>query len=99
MKRTARLSRNTCWWSFSVAVALYGLVSTSPGPARASLEIGQARVIDDAALADEQQGSNWLAFGRTYSEQRFSPLTQINNSNVSHLAVESQGADSAPGIT
>ena len=45
-------------------------------------------VVDDAALADERRGDNWLGFGRTYSEQRFSPLTQINTSNVSDLSVD-----------
>jgi glucose dehydrogenase len=30
-------------------------------------------------------GSNWLTYGRTYDEQRFSPLKQINAPNVSQL--------------
>ena len=30
-------------------------------------------VVDDAALTDESDGRNWLGFGRTYSEKRFSP--------------------------
>jgi len=34
--------------------------------------------------ADENPG-NWLTYGRTYSEQRFSPLSQINRSNVQGL--------------
>jgi len=42
-------------------------------------------IVDDAALADETQGDNWLAFGRTSSETRFSPLTQIDASNASGL--------------
>jgi quinohemoprotein ethanol dehydrogenase len=45
-------------------------------------------VVDDAALADESRGENWLAFGRTYSEQRFSPLEQINRSNVTGLGID-----------
>ena len=45
-----------------------------------------ARVVDDAALADEANGDNWLAYGRTYSEQRFSPLTQVNESTIARLA-------------
>ncbi len=49
---------------------------------------GGPAVIDDAALADESQGENWLAFGRTYSEQRFSPLTQVTAANVSGLRVD-----------
>ena len=62
----------------------------------ASLSVGcspseppaERRTVDDAALSDDSQGENWLAFGRTYNEQRFSPLTQINDSNVGELAVE-----------
>ncbi len=34
---------------------------------------------------DEPQ--NWLSHGRTYSEQRFSPLDQINDDNVSKLGL------------
>lgn len=45
-------------------------------------------VVDDAALADEIQGEDWRSFGRTYNEQRFSPLVQVNKSNVSNLAVD-----------
>ena len=36
-------------------------------------------------MANDQDGTNWAAFGRTWSEQRFSPLTQVNASNVSQL--------------
>ncbi|HUE88264.1 MAG TPA: c-type cytochrome [Vicinamibacterales bacterium] len=42
-------------------------------------------VVDDAALSNEAGGDNWLAYGRTYSEQRFSPLTQISDATVSRL--------------
>ncbi|MCG8414168.1 MAG: PQQ-dependent dehydrogenase, methanol/ethanol family [Pseudomonadales bacterium] len=41
--------------------------------------------INDNTMADESAGENWLAFGRTYSEQRFSPLDQINTGNVASL--------------
>jgi quinohemoprotein ethanol dehydrogenase len=44
--------------------------------------------IDDAALADEANTDEWLAYGRTYSEQRFSPLTEINSDTVSQLKVD-----------
>jgi len=45
-------------------------------------------LVDDTSMSDESNGNNWLAFGRTYSEQRFSPLDQINSSNVSRLGVD-----------
>jgi quinohemoprotein ethanol dehydrogenase len=43
--------------------------------------------IDDAALEDESNTADWLAYGRTQSEQRFSPLTAINATNVATLGV------------
>jgi|TARA_Y100000031_G_C8251393_1_gene400699 quinohemoprotein ethanol dehydrogenase len=47
-----------------------------------------ATQIDDRALADESNEQDWLAYGRTYSEQRFSPLKQINSNNVQNLKVD-----------
>jgi quinohemoprotein ethanol dehydrogenase len=47
-----------------------------------------AQKIDDAALrkADARTGE-WLTHGRTYDEQRFSPLKQINAANVKSLGL------------
>ncbi len=45
-------------------------------------------MVNDSAMVDESRGDNWLAFGRTYSEQRFSPLTQVNTFNVGDLSVD-----------
>ncbi|MFI5320623.1 MAG: PQQ-dependent dehydrogenase, methanol/ethanol family, partial [Myxococcota bacterium] len=45
------------------------------------------RVVDDARLAGaDAEPGNWLAHGRTWREQRFSPLAQIDASNVARLA-------------
>src|ERR1044071_2098099 len=46
-----------------------------------------ATIIDNAALANEADGTNWPAFGRTFSEQRFSPLDQINKLTVKKLGL------------
>jgi quinohemoprotein ethanol dehydrogenase len=43
--------------------------------------------VDGAALANEAVGSDWAAYGRTYSEQRFSPLDQINRQTVAKLGL------------
>jgi quinohemoprotein ethanol dehydrogenase len=48
----------------------------------------EARVVDDKAIADETNTSEWLAYGRTHSEQRFSPLTDINTNNITDLQVD-----------
>jgi quinohemoprotein ethanol dehydrogenase len=37
--------------------------------------------------ADGGDAANWLSYGRTYSEQRFSPLTKINADNAKHLGL------------
>jgi quinohemoprotein ethanol dehydrogenase len=45
------------------------------------------RVVDDAAIAAIEQGGDWLSYGRAYDEQRFSPLTQIDETNIESLGV------------
>ncbi|MEX0323117.1 MAG: PQQ-dependent dehydrogenase, methanol/ethanol family [Puniceicoccaceae bacterium] len=52
-----------------------------------SLEL-TAKIYDDQAIADEANTSEWLAYGRTHSEQRFSPLTDINVETVANLSVD-----------
>ena len=44
--------------------------------------------VDESRLlhADDEPG-NWMSHGRTYSEQRFSPLKQINDQNVGQLGL------------
>jgi quinohemoprotein ethanol dehydrogenase len=38
-------------------------------------------------VAADSEPQNWLAHGRTYGEQRFSPLAKINNDNVKDLGL------------
>jgi quinohemoprotein ethanol dehydrogenase len=45
-------------------------------------------VVDDAALrAADGDSANWITYGRTYSEQRFSPLKQIDEQSVGKLGL------------
>jgi len=46
---------------------------------------GRGRV--DAKRIEAADGSEWLTYGRTYDEQRFSPLTQIDRQTVGKLGV------------
>jgi quinohemoprotein ethanol dehydrogenase len=44
--------------------------------------------VDDAALRDaDSDSSNWITYGRTYSEQRFSPLKQVDEQSVGRLGL------------
>ncbi len=48
----------------------------------------QARpVTAERVIAADQEPQNWLAHGRTYGEQRYSPLKQINDGNVEQLGL------------
>ena len=50
---------------------------------------GKAANVDDKRLlAAADDGANWLSYGRTYDEQRFSPLTAINDGNVGKLGLQ-----------
>ncbi|MEM7468690.1 MAG: PQQ-dependent dehydrogenase, methanol/ethanol family [Pseudomonadota bacterium] len=40
-----------------------------------------------ARIANEADGREWLSYGRTYSEQRFSPLNEINEQSVKDLGL------------
>jgi quinohemoprotein ethanol dehydrogenase len=58
--------------------AISGALSAAQTPANVDAQ----RMADPAATA-----SNWMTYGGTYSEQRFSPLKQIDSSNVSRLGL------------
>ncbi|HKY93603.1 MAG TPA: PQQ-dependent dehydrogenase, methanol/ethanol family [Nevskiaceae bacterium] len=57
------------------------------GCALPTLGTAAATVVDDQSLADDKQGANWLAYGRNYSEQRYSPLTQIDTTSIKKLSL------------
>ena len=48
---------------------------------------GAAPITGERILAADKEPQNWLAHGRTYGEQRFSPLTQVNDRNVAQLGL------------
>jgi len=49
---------------------------------------GGAATVDGARIvAADSEPQNWLAHGRTYGEQRYSPLAQVNDGNVGKLGL------------
>ncbi len=55
---------------------------TNPAAAGHAAEVDSIRIMD----ADKEPG-NWMSYGRTYNEQRFSPLKQISDANVQQLSL------------
>src|SRR5712671_4920137 len=66
-----------------LALLLVGSACGSVGAAES-----HGRPVDGARIsnADAEPG-NWLTYGRTYSEQRFSPLARINDKNAQKLGL------------
>ena len=78
------MTTTMCWWRatlLSLACLLSACGRTSvPQDAAAPASVDDARL----TLA-EQDADNWLSHGRGYREQRFSPLTEIDENNVTSL--------------
>jgi len=82
LARARSIGGSLTGWS-AAAAALLNLIA----PVSAA-QAGTARAVDATALlsaADNRE--DWLTHGRTYDEQRFSPLDRINTGNVKSLGL------------
>jgi len=66
--------------TLAVALALAGALAACQKPAAT----GQ---VDGARIAAADGNAEWLSYGKGYSEQRFSPLDQVNTANVGQLGL------------
>ena len=62
-------------------------LSTALGAALAQAQTGAAAVDAERLLNADSERGQWLSHGRTYNEQRFSPLGQINDTNIDQLGL------------
>ena len=67
-----------------MAAALFLGTGCSKPPSSASETAGK---VDGARIIAAENNAEWLSYGRTYSEQRYSPLTQVTRDNVSTLGL------------
>ena len=65
-----------------LVLAACGGEATAPLPAITAAEVNGAAII-----AADQRPDIWISHGRTYSEQRFSPLKQINATTVKDVGL------------
>jgi quinohemoprotein ethanol dehydrogenase len=68
--------------AFVAVLVTLALGSQSARAADGAANVNAKRMADPAATA-----ANWMSVGGTYSEQHFSPLTQINKDNVAQLGL------------
>src|SRR5665213_1914415 len=79
----------------TVAVVVGGLMLATAAGAQEQVETVTKKaavreptftnVTDDMLKNAKADGKNWLIFGHDYSNQRYSPLSQITTANVSSL--------------
>jgi quinohemoprotein ethanol dehydrogenase len=83
METRRESARDSALISMPLSLLLLGLACAS---AR-SAEPGD-RPVDGARIAHaDAEPGNWLTYGRTYDEQRFSPLARINDKNAQKLGL------------
>ena len=72
----------------AVGIATWLGLSLVASIAQPAIAADRAADVDGAriAAADRDPG-NWMTYGRTYSEQRFSPLSKITSDNVNRLGL------------
>ena len=68
---------------FAPALLLASLASLSA----CSSGTGDGAVTEQELLEAGENATDWLSHGRTYNEERFSPLEQINAENVEELGL------------
>lgn len=74
------------WGNLGIAAACIALSLSSgcKAPAQSGAKAGD---VTDARVSSEDAANNWLLNGRTFDEEHFSPLKQINDQNVSGLGL------------
>ncbi|MGO9946741.1 MAG: PQQ-dependent dehydrogenase, methanol/ethanol family [Steroidobacteraceae bacterium] len=81
--KTCHKARERVLTTLCMAAVLLAMApNSSRGAALSGAPVNGARIVN----ADAEPG-NWLTYGRTYSEQRYSPLAKINDQNASQLGL------------
>ena len=71
-----------------IALALLAAACDSGSPRPEAGSAAPPRAVDDARLrAADSDAADWLTTGRTYSEQRYSPLRQVDEASVGRLGL------------
>jgi quinohemoprotein ethanol dehydrogenase len=66
-------------WVISVGLSLAASVASAASPQPGPV------AVDTALLSDESAADQWPSYGRTYSENHYSPLAEISTKSISRL--------------
>ena len=78
-----RTSRQNCAIPV-LALTIMGCVTLMNAQQAASIDLA---VLKDAGTSNDRLAGSWLTYGKSQSEQRYSPLKQIDTSNVKRLGL------------
>ena len=81
----AAQSANGQWLAFVAFIIVWATAAGTFSPA-AAVELA-ANVDESRIIQADRDSANWLTYGRTYSEQRFSPLASIKADNAKQLGL------------
>src|SRR5271163_2255156 len=90
MRRTYTTIRISSMVTIFFALAMIpgcGRSSRKPAESPASSGAKTADVDDTRITNADREPGNWMSYGRSYSEQRFSPLKDINDQNAARLGL------------
>jgi glucose dehydrogenase len=80
-----RLARYRHFVVWAAIATVLSFITDAIDPARAA---GSAADVEAARIEGaDQDPANWMTYGRTYGEQRFSPLSKITADNVGQLGL------------
>ena len=88
-----KLAGAAALWISAAALAVAQERSPAPNTPPPPVTVTLSQVAADVASTDQRllnadsDQDNWLLYGRTYDNQRFSPLTQITRENVKRLPI------------
>jgi quinohemoprotein ethanol dehydrogenase len=68
----------------SISLICLGVLAAMGAPAEAA---GSKAAAVTQQRMESKDGGQWMSYGRTWDEQRFSPLNQINDKNVKRLGL------------
>ena len=74
--------------ALNLFVLLFNSCTENPEPGtKEFIKKITAGIDDKSLLGADQDSANWLTYGRNYSEDRYSPLIQINKDNITRIGL------------
>jgi quinohemoprotein ethanol dehydrogenase len=73
--------------SYLFALLFYSCTEQAKPGTKEFIKKATERINDKTLVEADSDSANWLSYGRNYSEDRYSPLVQINKDNVSRLGL------------